>query len=78
MYTYQLSILYLFWLHKMHMHVCISTSSTVMANVKVRHLTLKHDIDLKRLPLKICGFMRCTCMQNVKSLSVQVQIITNL
>ena len=46
-----------------------------MANVKVDNLTciftltLKDDLDLDKLPLKMCSLSRCICMPNIKSLS---------
>ena len=50
-----------------------SPSSKVMANVTVDDLnyvyvwplTLKDDLCLDRPPLKMCGFMRYTCMPNI-------------
>jgi len=34
---------------------------------------LNDDLDLNTLPLKMCEFMRYTCMPNIKSLSFMVK-----
>jgi len=36
-------------------------------------MTFKDDLDLDKLPLKMCGLSRCICMPNIKSLSVMAQ-----
>ena len=36
-------------------------------------LTLKDDLDLDKLPFKMCGLSRCICIPNIKSLSVMAQ-----
>ena len=58
----------------------ISIGSKVMANVEVGDLTymflpltLKGDLDLNILPLKMCGLMKYTCMPNIKSLCLMGQ-----
>ena len=34
---------------------------------------MKDELDLDKLPLKMCGLSRCICMPNIKSLSVMAQ-----
>ena len=53
-----------------------------MANVKVVWpklyiwpLTLKNDLDLILLPLKMCSLVRCTCTPNIKCLSLLDQML---
>jgi len=62
-------------LTKFQVSICID--SKVMANVKVVRtklyiwpLTLKNDLDLILLPLKMCSLVRCTCTPNLKCLSL--------
>ena len=74
------------WLHEIHIltkyQVYICIGSKVMANVKVVWLklyiwplTLKNDLDLIILPLKMCSIMRCTCTPNIKCLSLLDQML---
>jgi len=62
--------------------MCISVESKAMANVKVGNLTyiflpltLKDDLDLDIVPLKMCGILRYICMPSIKSLSLLVKKI---
>ena len=59
------------WLYEIHLYtkyqMSISIGSKVMA--KTLSLTLKNDLDLKMLQLKMCSFVRYMCAPNIKCLS---------
>ena len=42
---------------------------------KILYLTLKNDLDLILLPLKICSLVRCTCTPNIKCISILDQML---
>ena len=61
------------WLYEIHLYtkyqMSICIGSNVIATFYIWPMTLKNDLDLKMLPLKMCAFVRYMCTPNTKCLS---------
>jgi len=62
--VHQISNVYLYWIK------CYGQSESGLFDLYIWPLILKDDLDLNKLPIKMCGLSRCICMPNIKSLSI--------
>ena len=68
--------------HEIHLYtkyqMYISIGSKVMAILYIWPLTLKNDLDLIMLPIKMYSLVRFTCTPNIKCLSLFDQMMANV